>query len=304
MSALLSAADAAALEDLSLAARLVVEGIRAGAHRSLRPGYSTEFRQHRPYQQGDDLKHLDWKALARTDRLYTRQFRETTDMAALVVLDTSASMGFPESGVSKFAYARVLAAALTQLMTTAGDAVGLLTRRDARWEFLPPRSGILHRRLMFSRLEAMAPGGIWEGPRVITRAAEMLSRRGLLIVLSDLYDDEAPVQRALRVARQHGHDVLLLQILSPQERALPTSSARVLVDAETGARLEVDPAIARAAYAQRFSAFLERCARAAQRDAIEHAVCWTDTDPAQTLRRLLLQRHGRVHALDARASDD
>ncbi len=304
MSALLTAADAAAIEDLALAARLVVEGARAGAHRSLRPGYSTEFRQHRPYQQGDDLKHLDWKALARTDRLYTRQFRETTDMAAVLVLDTSASMAFPETGVSKFAYARVLAAALTHLLTTAGDAIGLLTRHDDTWQFVPPRSGTLHRRLLFTRLGALRPRGTWDGPRVITRAAELLTRRGMLIVLSDFYDDEEPVRRALRVARQHGHDVLMWQVLSPQERNLPATRGRVLEDAETGMQLEVDPARVRDDYAQQFAAFLARGAQAAQRDAIDHAVCWTDTDPAQTLRRRLLQRHGRVHAFDARAADD
>jgi uncharacterized protein (DUF58 family) len=304
VSALLTAADAAAIEDLSLAARLVVEGARAGAHRSLRPGYSTEFRQHRPYQQGDDLKHLDWKALARTDRLYTRQFRETTDMAALVVLDTSASMAFPETGVSKFAYARVLAAALAHLLTTAGDAIGLLTRSDETWHFVPPRTGTLHRRLLFNRLEGLAPRGVWEGARVITRAAEMLTRRGMLIVLSDCYDDEDGVQRALRVARQHGHDVLLWQILSPQERSLPATRGRIFEDAESGLRREVDPTRVRAAYETQFAAFLARTAHRAQRDAIDHAVCWTDTDPAQTLRLRLLQRHGHVHAFDARAADD
>jgi uncharacterized protein (DUF58 family) len=304
VTALLSAADAAAIEDLALAARSVVDGIRAGAHRSLRPGYSTEFRQHRPYQQGDDLKHLDWKALARTNRLYTRQFRETTDMAALIVLDTSASMAFPEQGVSKFQYARVLAAALTQLLTSAGDAIGLLTHQAARWEYLPPRSGVLHRRAMFTRLASLRAEGRWDGARVIARGAEMLTRRGLLIVLSDFYDDEDATRRALRLARRHGHDVLMWQVLSADERTLPRTGGRILVDAESGVEREVEPALARAAYADGFAAFVARSAHEAQRDGVDHALCWTDTAPAQTLRERLLARRGRTHAADARAADD
>src|SRR5947199_10144092 len=105
----------AAIDDLELAARLVVEGMRTGGHRSPFHGFSTEFRQHRPYRAGDDLKHLDWKLFARSDRLYTRQFRETTNFSVMLALDTSASMAFPAGGVSKFLYGKVVAAALGHL---------------------------------------------------------------------------------------------------------------------------------------------------------------------------------------------
>src|SRR4051812_14581940 len=108
----LSADVVAAIDDLELAARIVVEGLRTGGHRSPFHGYSTEFRQHRPYRLGDDLKHLDWKLYARSDRLYTRQFRETTNLSVLIVLDSSASMDYPADGVSKFRYAQIAAAAL------------------------------------------------------------------------------------------------------------------------------------------------------------------------------------------------
>src|SRR5215510_16427308 len=124
----LSPAVVAAVHDLELAARLVVEGMRAGPHRSPFHGYSAEFQQHRPYRAGDDLKYLDWKILARTDRLYTRQFRETTSMSVMIVLDTSASMGFGAGGQepSKLRYAAVIAAALSWLIIEQGDAVGLM----------------------------------------------------------------------------------------------------------------------------------------------------------------------------------
>src|SRR6476661_7981 len=108
----LSASVVAAIDDLELAARLVVEGLRAGGHRSPFHGFSADFQQHRPYRSGDDLKYLDWKLLARTDRLYSKQFRETTNLSAMIVLDASGSMAFPSSGLSKFRYAAIIAAAL------------------------------------------------------------------------------------------------------------------------------------------------------------------------------------------------
>src|SRR6185503_15574221 len=127
MSAVLSADVVTAIDDLELAARLVVEGLRAGSHRSPFHGYSAEFQQHRPYRAGDDLKYLDWKILARTDRLYSKQFRETTSMSVMIVLDASASMAFPKEGLSKFRFASIMAASLAYLITAQGDAVGLMT---------------------------------------------------------------------------------------------------------------------------------------------------------------------------------
>jgi len=123
----LSPAVVAAIDDLELAARIIVEGLRTGGHRSPFHGYSTEFRQHRPYRVGDDLKYLDWKLFARSDRLYTRQFRETTNLSVMLALDASASMAFPEQGVSKFRYGQVVAAALAYLVSEQGHAVGLMT---------------------------------------------------------------------------------------------------------------------------------------------------------------------------------
>src|SRR6478609_8704577 len=133
----LSPAVVAAIDDLELAARIVVEGLRTGGHRSPFHGYSTEFRQHRPYRIGDDLKHLDWKLFARSDRLYTRQFRETTNLSVLFVVDASASMDYPASGVSKFRYAQVVTAALAHLASTDGHAVGLMAMEGDRLAYLP-----------------------------------------------------------------------------------------------------------------------------------------------------------------------
>src|SRR5438309_2247997 len=144
----------AAIDDLELAARLVVEGMRTGGHRSPFHGFSTEFRQHRPYRAGDDLKHLDWKVFARSDRLYTRQFRETTNMSVLLALDTSASMDFP-GGVSKFRYAQVIAAALAYLVSEQGHGVGLMTMSGGRLTYVPARGGRVHLRSLLARIDRL-----------------------------------------------------------------------------------------------------------------------------------------------------
>src|SRR6187402_1321462 len=150
-----------ALDDLEFAARTIVESFRAGVHRSPFHGFAAEFSQHRSYRHGDDLKYLDWKVLARTDRLYTRQFSETTNLSAMLVLDTSASMNFPESlpaeaharrresvpgVISKFTYGVLVAAALAYLIIDQGDAAGLMTMAGGTFVYLPARGGSSHRR--------------------------------------------------------------------------------------------------------------------------------------------------------------
>jgi uncharacterized protein (DUF58 family) len=301
-SSVLSPTVVAAIDDLSLAARLVVEGTRVGGHRSPLQGFSTEFRQHRPYQPGDDLKYLDWKAYARTDRLYTRQFRETTNLGVMLVLDTSASMAFPEEGVSKFRYATILAAALAHLLLTQGDAVGLLTMQDGAWTHLPVRGGPLHRRALIAQLDRLRPSGAWDAPRAIERSAELLARRGVIIVLSDFYDAEAETRRAMRRAQRRGHDVAMWQVIAPAERELPATGDHTFVDLESGVERVISARVARTAYARAMDDFLARCAHEAQRDGIEYALLSTDAPPERALRQLLLQRSSRAQAASPAAS--
>src|SRR4026208_2365950 len=193
----LSASVVAAIDDLEFAARLVVEGLRAGGRRSPFHGYSAEFQQHRPYRVGDDLKYLDWKLLARTDRLYTRQFRETTSLSGMLVLHGSASMAFPESGTTKWRYATVLAASLAHLVLSQGDAVGLLAMSGGRVTHVPAKGGRPHRRSLIATLERLEPSGTWSPARGIARGAELLKRRGVVIVLSDFQDAEESTHREL-----------------------------------------------------------------------------------------------------------
>lgn len=286
----LSAPVVAAIEDLEFAARLVVEGLRAGHHRSPFHGFSSEFQQHRPYRAGDDLRYLDWKLLARTDRPYSRQFRETTSLKALLLMDASASMGFPPEGISKLRYASILAASLAWLLVTGGDSVGLVAGAGEGTLHLPPRGGRPHLRQVVAALDGLPAAGAWDAPGAVDRAGALLGRRGVLVVLSDLYDREEETRAALRRALQRGHEVVLLQVLSREELDFPFRSEMELEDAETGERRVVDGGRMGGVYRERVAAFLERTREEAFRHGMDHLLAVTDEPPGEVLRRWLVLR--------------
>ena len=288
----------AQLADLELVARIIVEGLVSGLHRSPFHGYSAEFSQYRHYRQGDDLKYVDWKLVARTGRLYTKQFRETTNMAAALVLDTSASMAFPPArssaagaeaamaSVSKFRYAVIAAAALAHLISSQGDAVGL----HAGDRFIAPRAGRPHLRAVLAALTSLVAQGTWSGGETIRRAAERLKRRGLLLVFSDFYDDEKGTLAELRRAARIGHELVLFQILSRDEIELPYRRDLEFTDLETGRRLAINAGLARRDYKDAVTAFLERWRSRAGAEGFQYLLIVTDTPPERSLRNFLLAR--------------
>jgi uncharacterized protein (DUF58 family) len=292
----------AAIDDLELAARLIVEGSRAGGHRSPFHGFSTEFSQHRPYRAGDDFRHLDWKVLARTDRLYTRQFRETTNMSVMIVVDASASMAFPAAAtggrshpragdaISKFRYAVLIAAALAYVVVDAGDRAGLMTSDGDALRYVPARGGRSHLQTILAQLQRLAPQGRWQPARVIARAADLLDRRGLVIVLSDFYDDEDGTSRELRRVMRRGHDVSALQILSRPEIDFTFTGATEFEDLETGATHIADAAGVAREYRQRVAAFLETFRDTLRADGIDYVQLLTDQPLDRALRSFLIQR--------------
>jgi uncharacterized protein (DUF58 family) len=293
----LSPAVVTAIDDLELAARVLVEGLRVGGHRSPFHGYGAEFHQHRPYRAGDDLKYLDWKVYARSNRLYTRQFRETTNVAVMLVLDTSASMAYPPDtgAVSKFRYGVILAAALAYLASEQGNAVGLMTETNGEMVYLPARSGRVHLRALLATLDRLQPGGSWHPARVVGRAAELLARRGLLMVLSDFYDDEAGTQRELRHTVQRGHDVAMLQVIAGSERRLLFTEQVEVQELETGARQMVEPAAVATAYNRAVTEFLARTRDLAVHEGMDYGLFVTDEPPEKTLRDYLIRRTTRAH---------
>jgi uncharacterized protein (DUF58 family) len=289
----------ARIGDLDLVARTIVDGLRAGPHRSPFHGYSAEFSQYRHYRPGDDLKYVDWKLLARTDRLYTRQFRETTDLAAHLVVDTSASMGLSDaSAPSKLAVASMAGAALAYLLMRQGDAVGLQTfstpRAGAEHDrrvWLPPRTGTTHGRAVLAALARLEAGGAGQPHEAIRRAADALRRRGLLVVFSDFYDAEERCLAELRRARAMGHDVAVFQVVSRAELEFPYRGDARFEDVESGAAIEANGSAVRSAYRDAFAAFLERWRASMRGDGIDYTLLVTDAPLDDAIRGFLLRRH-------------
>jgi uncharacterized protein (DUF58 family) len=279
----------ARIADLELVARIIVDGLVSGLHRSPFHGYSAEFSQYRHYRPGDDLKYVDWKVVARTNRVYTKQFRETTNMAATLVLDASASMAFANQ-ISKFRYAVMVSAALARLVSRQGDAIGLVTSRGPDALFLAPRTGRQHFRGLLAALSSLEPQGAWHPGEAIRFAAERLSRRGLLLVLSDFYDSEEATFAALRRAARMGHEVVLFQIITRDELDFPYREDLEFTDLETGRRVAVNAGLARREYKDAIAAFLERWRMRAGAEAFQYSLIVTDTPPDRALRSFLLAR--------------
>jgi uncharacterized protein (DUF58 family) len=280
----------ARIADLELAARLIVEGARLGAHRSPFTGTGAEFQQMRPYLPGDDLKHLDWKHYARTDRLFTRVYRETTEWPVMIALDTSRSMAFPDGrGVSKLQVGVLLAAALTYLLIQQGEAVGLVTYGTGTGTALPARTGRPHLVRTLGLLSRAAAEGGTDLAGAIRRAAARLGRRGCVALISDLYGGE-DLQPALRETRRMGHEVVVFQVLTPEERSLPQRGDVEFVDLETDERLVASTPTIREAYAANVAAFVDEARRSAAAEGITFVEAGTERPVDAVLRAFTQQR--------------
>ena len=296
---LVSPAELSSLRDLELFARTTVEGLRQGLHRSPFHGYSAEFSQYRHYRPGDDLKYVDWKAFGRSDRLYSRQFRETTNMGALFVLDVSRSMAFPADDEragpprTKFALARATAAILAALVIDQGDAAGLLAVWDvpAGTEYLPARSGRHHLHSLLATLARLRSHGGTGVAVALKRAGTLLRRRGMVIVLSDFYEEEIALAEIRRLARS-GHDVIVIHVMAREELTLPHSGPVEFEDLETGATLLASPDLIRSTYETNLRAFLTRVEQAVVREGIDYLRVVTGAQLEPALRRFLIGRRG------------
>jgi uncharacterized protein (DUF58 family) len=291
--ALLDPVVLSSIHDLELVAKLTVDGALSGLHRSPFHGYSAEFHQYRHYRAGDDLKYVDWKLFARTDRVYTKQFRESTDVRVHLVLDASASMAYRgEAGVSKLEYGRLLAAALAHLFVRQGDAVGLLVHDAGVRAYVGARRGRGHLRRLLAELSRATAGGRTASAHAVRRATDLLPSRGIVILISDLYDDEAGVDTALRRASRIGHEVIVLHVFTPGELDLPHDGAVEYEDVETN-ELVLSGSSTRQEYAASFKAFLERWRTRCASYNIDYCQVRTDTPPDRLLRNHLLRRARR-----------
>lgn len=293
VSDLLTAGQRDRIKGLELLARQVVEGFCSGQHRSPHKGYSVEFKEHRPYVQGDEIRAIDWKVFGKTDRIYIREFEEETNLKSTLIVDGSGSMGYSgqRGGQSKYQYAITLAASLGYLMIGQQDGVGLATFDTKIREFLPPRSRPSQLQAIFTGLQRRPPGGETDMGQVLGGLAKKLHRRGLLILISDCFADVTALLNSLSHFRHARHEVLVFQVLDPDEVDFPFSGRMRFRNLEQVDQQEdIDAISLRAAYRQSFDAHQKQLRDGCGRARIDHVVMTTDTPVAEGLARYLANR--------------
>lgn len=279
---------------MELRARLIVEGFITGLHKSPYHGFSVEFAEHRPYNPGDEYKHVDWKVYGKTDRYYLKQYEEETNLRHFVALDTSTSMRYAHAGgMSKLTYASYLAAALHYLMLKQRDATGLIAFDETVHTIMPPKSTRAYLRTLLAQLSRIADADAGVGRTAAARAlhevAERISRRSLVIVMTDLFENIAAhddLLRALKHLRHRGHEVLVFHILdSETERRFNFPDHPMLFrDMETGEEMSVHPAQIREQYQEAAKAFADRF----RRGCLEARIDFEELDSGMSYERALM----------------
>lgn len=289
---LLDPNEIARLGGIELVTQGIVEGFLSGLHRSPRRGFSVEFAEHRAYQHGDEPRYVDWKLLARTDRLYVKQYEEETNLRAMLVLDSSSSMawsGAPAERLTKLDYARLLVASLALVLLRQRDATGLITFDDQVRHVLPPRARFSHWRQLLSVLAALEPGTRTAAEPALRRVVDQLRRRGLVVLVSDLLLDRDLVIKALRFLEHRGHQVLVLHVMDPAEQALSGQMEARFRDPETGESVVLRPQDWAAAYDRTLKGALAAWRLGLRRHNIAYEVVTTDTPFGTALRQALVQ---------------
>lgn len=297
------------IERLDLAARFIVEGFLSGLHRSPLHGLSVEFSEHRKYTHGDELRAIDWKVFARTDRLFVRKYQAETHMACQIVIDASASMGAvgltgarsaalapATSGapLTKLDYAIRVAAALAYLVVKQQDSVGLAIADSALRAFVPPRARRSHLPRLLTELSQARPGGTTGLAAAIGEVLHRVPHRGLMIVLSDLLASNDEVLEALHRARFRGHDLIVMHVLDAAETVFPFDGPLRLEDPESGRALVTSGEEARARYCAALAAWRDGLARSIAAMRADYVALDTSTRFDRALEEFLTRRARRL----------
>jgi uncharacterized protein (DUF58 family) len=251
----------ARLGTLELKAKTIVEGLLSGLHRSPFKGFSVEFAEYRQYIRGDDLSTIDWKVFARSDRYYVKKFEEETNLNCHLLIDISGSMAYRSQELSKFEYAACLAASLGYLMSRQRDGVGLMAFDDRIVSAVPASTRPGHLKNLLVALTQLQPGSRTSVAKPFLQVAEALTRRGMVIVISDLLDDPEAVVRGLKLFHHRGSDVLVFHILDPDEIDFPFDRATRFEDLETAEEVMAVPDVVRAHYQKAIGDLVERYRR-------------------------------------------
>jgi uncharacterized protein (DUF58 family) len=283
----LAPAAVAPLQNLELRARTVVEGALAGLHRSPHHGSSVEFAEHKEYAAGDEIKHIDWKAYGKFDKYYVKRFEEETELRAYLVIDTSGSMSYRSGALSKLDYARTLAAALGFLLLRQQDQVGMVAFGDRLRGYLPPRARGGHLADLLTGLGGLEPAGRTDLQRALAYVSEVVQRRSLIALFSDLLDGGDDTRQLLRGLRARKHDVVVFHLLDHDELTLPFEGTTLFESEETGAQLLADPADVRMAYLAELERFTEGHRRGLAEGDVEYHLVDTARPPSAVLLEFL-----------------
>lgn len=280
----------ARITSLELLARTVVEGFISGMHRSPFTGFSTEFAEYRQYMPGDDLRYLDWKLLGRTDRYYIKKYRADTNSQCHILIDASASMRYTTGEVTKLQYAQFLGSSLAYLANKQQDAVGLIAFDQEVRTHIPAHTRTGHMRTIFGRMEQIEAGNETRLSAMLHQAAERITRRGIIVVISDFYDEPEAITEALQHLRFKGNDVIVFQVMDKNELDFDFIEPVLLEDAETEEQIHILPDVLGDGYRDTMRTHLEAVREGCTSNKIDYELLTTDKPLDQALFSFLAKR--------------
>lgn len=279
------------LRGLFLQAKTVVEGFMIGLHKSPYHGFSVEFSEHRPYIAGDDIKHIDWQVYGRTDRYYIKQFQEETNLISYILLDNSRSMGFSSGKINKFKYSSLLAASLIYMLTKQNDATGLTIFNEKIEKLFPPKAVSSYTKLLMKELQKTKCKGETNVGLALHQIAEKLNKKGLVILISDLWDDPELILNGIKHFRYLGHEVIIFHIWDSMEFTLREDKKVEFVDLESDEKIKLDVRQMKDEYKKLTEQYSEKLKRFCGENNVDYNLITTDTDLRYALMKYLIKRN-------------
>jgi len=281
------------IKGMELKARLVVEGFMTGLHKSPYHGFSVEFAEHRQYMPGDSIRNIDWKVYAKSDRYYVKEYEEETNLKAYILIDTSASMGYTSDEkrtVNKLEYSSYLAASLAFLMLKQRDSVGIVGFHEQIHTYIPPKSAGVHLHILLQHLDKLMPSKKTNISVALHNMAERIKRRGLIIIMSDLFDDPNRVLAGLKHFRHKKHEIIVFHILDPRERDFAFPKEAIFEDLETGERITTSPWQIKSDYQSELDSVFDHFSRECRMSNIDYHLIDTSIPYDRALLAYLIKR--------------
>ena len=279
------------ISNLSLKAKLVVEGFIIGLHKSPYHGFSVEFSEHKPYGYGDETKYIDWKLWAKTDKLFIKQFEEETNLKCYIIFDKSSSMSYSSQGITKFEYSKNLAASLSYLMIKQQDGVGLSMFDEEIKISIPPKSKKSQLNLLLTTLHNSKSSGNTKISKTLHLLAESIKKKGLIILISDLLDDQDDVLNGLKHFRYNGHEVIIFHILDKKEENLDFGNSIKFIDLETDESIVTDPDHIKFDYKNAVKSFFYNYKKECEKNKIDYVKINTSDPLEKSLVEYLIKRN-------------